>query len=72
MHLFPTPPRLAVVGVLLLGLLLASCSSDGSESFGPSTTATTLSTATRLLTPGHWNAWTSGFGSASPLVSIRM
>ena len=42
MHLFPTPPRLAVVGVLLLGLLLASCSSDGSESFGPSTTGTTL------------------------------
>ena len=38
----------------------------------PSTTATTLSTVTRLLTPGHWNACTSGFGSARPLVSITM
>ena len=26
----------------------------------------------RLFTPGHWNACTSGFGSASPLVSIRI
>lgn len=42
MHLFPSPPRFALVGVLLFAVLLAACSSDGSESFGPSTTATTL------------------------------
>ena len=47
----------------------ATCPSASAQ---PSTTATTLSTVTRLLTPGHWNACTKGFGSASPLVSITM
>ncbi len=49
-----------------------SCATRPAASAGPSTTAITLSTVTRLFTPGHWNACTSGFGSASPLVSIRM
>ena len=49
-----------------------SAATRPSASAGPSTTATMLSTVTRLFTPGHWKACTSGFGSASPLVSIRM
>ena len=32
----------------------------------------TPSTVTRFLMAGQWNAWTSGFGSASPDVSITM
>ena len=48
------------------------CATRPSASAGPSTTAMTPSTVTRLFTVGHWKAWTSGFGRASPEVSIRM
>ena len=34
--------------------------------------ATTASTVVRLRTSGHWNACSSGFGSASPDVSMMM
>src|SRR5688572_13482590 len=39
---------------------------------GPSTTAITPSTVTRVRTSGQLNAFTSGLGSASPLVSITI